>query len=59
LLQRSTYSSEEEREAELLASMILARAEVTPSTDAPTLDAETRWLRDRIARARDADGAEP
>lgn len=52
LLQRTVYSNEEEREAEMLASMILAASSAAPPTGASTLDAETAWLRERIARER-------
>lgn len=41
LLQRSSYSSDDEREAELLASLILERSVGTSPAPAPVLDART------------------
>jgi hypothetical protein len=55
LLQRAAYSTEEEREAEVLATMLLERAGSLPDPGTLTLDAETAWLRERIAAAQPRD----
>lgn len=55
LLQRAAYSTEEEREAEVLATVLLERAGRLPDLGTLTLDAETAWLRERIAAAQPRD----
>lgn len=49
LFQRTAYSTEEEREAEILATMLLERVRNQPNLGSTTLDVETAWLRQRIA----------
>ena len=53
LLQRTIYSTDEEQEAEVLATLILERIDAAPHIDAPLLELEIAWLRERIAGASD------
>ncbi len=48
VLQRATYSIEEELEAELLASLILERSATSPVAETPALDPEATNLLSRL-----------
>ncbi len=54
LLQRAGYSTDEEREAEVLASLILERADRAPASGAPPRDPRTAEVLGRLEATLDA-----